>query len=561
MLGSFAVGKTSLVARFVKSVFDEKYHSTIGVKIDKKAVELPAIEEGGAPRPVTLILWDLEGEDDLVKVQMTYLRGAAGYLLVVDGTRPESLETAVLLRRRIEHERGVLPYVLMLNKFDLEGGLAAGQRDFAGAAGGGGGDLQHQCEKRDERGGGIFGAHEGGDGMNDHASLVACVLRSMGLLVALRCEEAETGFRWLGEPPPWAESFGCVPGGECDLVGAFAFMDMFVDDADAFWDEGRDGARGEASLHSAPWSEPDDAGVIHQLEAVALRLSSPAADVIAIAGAGADFSQTQSILQAARERRLAVDRELAVQRQVEQQLRLRVEQRTAELARTNEQLRTMGSEVALAEQRERHRLAVGLHDHVGQLLAAAKLQVGAQRIRDQRTGDAGADRAAALTEVLDVLGQAIDATRTLTFELSPPMLYELGLMATLASLVDQVSQRHPGVACTFRDAGETSMVGQDAEVVLFQVVRELISNALKHGQPSRLVVDARREGRELVLTVTDDGVGFDVAKLAEPVVGAGGFGLFTVRERLEQLGGRLEVESAVGSGTTARVVVLPTPDG
>ena len=112
MLGAFAVGKTSLVARFVKSVFSEKYHSTIGVKIDKKVVSL-----GGAK--VTLVLWDLEGEDDLVRVQMTYLRGAAGYLLVVDGTRPETLETAVLLRRRIEDEVGVLPFVLLLNKYDL----------------------------------------------------------------------------------------------------------------------------------------------------------------------------------------------------------------------------------------------------------------------------------------------------------------------------------------------------------------------------------------------------------------------------------------------------------
>ena len=112
MLGAFAVGKTSLVARFVKSVFSEKYHSTIGVKIDKKVLSV-----GGAP--ATLVLWDLEGEDDLVRVQMTYLRGAAGYLLVVDGTRPETLETAVLLRRRIETEVKVLPFVLLLNKCDL----------------------------------------------------------------------------------------------------------------------------------------------------------------------------------------------------------------------------------------------------------------------------------------------------------------------------------------------------------------------------------------------------------------------------------------------------------
>ncbi len=125
MLGAFAVGKTSLVARFVKSVFSEKYHSTIGVKIDKKQVV-------AADQDVTLVLWDLEGEDDLVRVQMTYLRGAAGYLLVVDGTRAETLETAVLLRRRIETEVGVLPFVLLLNKYDVTEGWALSNPDLLG---------------------------------------------------------------------------------------------------------------------------------------------------------------------------------------------------------------------------------------------------------------------------------------------------------------------------------------------------------------------------------------------------------------------------------------------
>lgn len=112
MLGAFATGKTSLVSRYVKSIFSEKYQSTIGVKIDKKTVEL-----GG--QSLSLILWDLAGEDDFVSVQMRYLRGSAGYLLVVDGTRPDTLETAVLLHRRVVHEVGELPFVLVLNKADL----------------------------------------------------------------------------------------------------------------------------------------------------------------------------------------------------------------------------------------------------------------------------------------------------------------------------------------------------------------------------------------------------------------------------------------------------------
>ena len=112
MLGAFATGKTSLVARFVKGIYSEAYQSTIGVKIDKKPVEIDGT-------PVSLILWDLAGEDDFVSVQMRYLRGAAGYLLVVDGTRLDTLETALLLHRRVIDEVGDLPFVLVINKEDL----------------------------------------------------------------------------------------------------------------------------------------------------------------------------------------------------------------------------------------------------------------------------------------------------------------------------------------------------------------------------------------------------------------------------------------------------------
>jgi small GTP-binding protein len=112
MLGGFSVGKTSLVKRFVESVFSETYLTTVGVKIDKKTVELP-------DRIVNLILWDLAGEDDIASLRMSYVRGAAGYVLVADGTRTSTLEVAVSLRRRVEADFGPLPFVLLLNKSDL----------------------------------------------------------------------------------------------------------------------------------------------------------------------------------------------------------------------------------------------------------------------------------------------------------------------------------------------------------------------------------------------------------------------------------------------------------
>ena len=112
MLGAFAVGKTSLVQRFVKGIFSDKYLTTVGVKIDKKTV---TIEE----QDVDLILWDIHGEDEFQKVRTSYLRGTSGYFLVVDGTRRDTLVTAFLLQKRAEEAIGKVPFVLVFNKSDL----------------------------------------------------------------------------------------------------------------------------------------------------------------------------------------------------------------------------------------------------------------------------------------------------------------------------------------------------------------------------------------------------------------------------------------------------------
>src|SRR5580698_9825629 len=112
MVGQFGVGKTSLVRRFVDSIFDEKYHTTIGVKVDKKVVKVNG-------QDVTLVLWDIHGEDVYQKMRMSYLRGMSGYLLVADGTRRQTLDDALALNERVVQEFGKLPSLLLLNKFDL----------------------------------------------------------------------------------------------------------------------------------------------------------------------------------------------------------------------------------------------------------------------------------------------------------------------------------------------------------------------------------------------------------------------------------------------------------
>lgn len=117
MIGGFSVGKTSLVKRYVESIFSETYLTTVGVKIDKKTVDL-------GERAVTLILWDVAGEDDVNALRMSYLRGSAGYVFVADGTRPSTLDVALSLRDRVEAEIGPAPFVLLLNKCDLQDGWA-----------------------------------------------------------------------------------------------------------------------------------------------------------------------------------------------------------------------------------------------------------------------------------------------------------------------------------------------------------------------------------------------------------------------------------------------------
>jgi small GTP-binding protein len=124
MLGSFSVGKTSLVKRFVASIFSETYLTTVGVKIDKKTVAL-------GDRTVSLILWDLAGEDDMSSLRLSYMRGSAGYVLVADGTRPATIDIARSLRQRVEADYGSLPFAMLINKSDLSEQWAVSESDLA----------------------------------------------------------------------------------------------------------------------------------------------------------------------------------------------------------------------------------------------------------------------------------------------------------------------------------------------------------------------------------------------------------------------------------------------
>ena len=113
MLGTFAVGKTSLVRRFVESIYSDKYHTTVGVKIDKKLVDLDETWK------MMMMLWDVEGAESAHELRKSYLRGASGYLLVADGTRKDTLYRAMEIQTRAQETIGLVPYIFLVNKADL----------------------------------------------------------------------------------------------------------------------------------------------------------------------------------------------------------------------------------------------------------------------------------------------------------------------------------------------------------------------------------------------------------------------------------------------------------
>ena len=154
----------------------------------------------------------------------------------------------------------------------------------------------------------------------------------------------------------------------------------------------------------------------------------------------------------------------------------------------------------------------------------------------------------------DSTGAAIADLRSLTFELSPPVLYELGLEPALQYLAEQMEREH-GVPVQYRDDGLEKPLRDDLRVTLYRSVRELLVNAVKHARASQLKVSVSRLGDRIRILVEDDGVGFDSGILEVRSPAGGGFGLFSIRERLSCVEGRMEIDSRAGSGARITLTV------
>jgi len=207
-----------------------------------------------------------------------------------------------------------------------------------------------------------------------------------------------------------------------------------------------------------------------------------------------------------------------------------------------DQLRRLASELTTAEQRERQHLSKTLHDGLQQHLATAKLRIGyfADKLRDKA-------RKQEAYEIEAILGESMQMSRSLSVELSPPVLHAAGLAEGLEWLARWMRDKHNfNVELTVDDEPE---LPQDVTILVFESVRELLFNAVKHAKVSWARVQLEQnENSEIRIVVSDEGVGFDPALLESTESAEGGLGLFSIRERIDSIGGRFEIESAPGRG-------------
>ncbi len=208
------------------------------------------------------------------------------------------------------------------------------------------------------------------------------------------------------------------------------------------------------------------------------------------------------------------------------------------------QLKSLASQLSLIEERERHRLATELHDQIGQSLVASKM-----KLDELQQSATSSELTKTLEEVCKSIGQVIVDTRSLTFDLSYPILYELGFEAAVAEwLREQIHEKH-GIETKFEDDRQPKPLSDDIRALLFRNVRELLINVVKHANAQNVKVSILKIDERICVSVQDDGVGFDPAEVASLAVENAGFGIFSIRERLEQLGGHLEIESEPDRGS------------
>ncbi|QTA79889.1 Two component system response regulator/histidine kinase [Desulfonema limicola] len=220
-----------------------------------------------------------------------------------------------------------------------------------------------------------------------------------------------------------------------------------------------------------------------------------------------------------------------------------------EIFKYQEKLKSLHSEMLFIEERERRLIAVELHENIGQNLALLKM-----KIRELARKKHLSEYDEISEDVLELTDQIIQETRYLTFETSPPILYELGLGVTIQWLIEKFESQYD-IEIEFINNDESDIMDEQSKFVIYRVIRELIVNIIKHSKAKKARVSIGRESSNMILVVEDYGIGFDTAKMKSSFNKNKSFGLFSINERLAYIGGEMDIQSAPGSNTKISLLV------
>jgi len=219
-----------------------------------------------------------------------------------------------------------------------------------------------------------------------------------------------------------------------------------------------------------------------------------------------------------------------------------------ELELYRDKLQHLAAEMAISEERARRQTAIDLHDGIGQNLAVARMKIGQLLV-------AGSTHKEEIGQLRNLIDEALRGTRYIISDLSPSILYELGLVPALQSLAERFEIAND-VQCNVVETGEAWQPDNDMRIALYRAVQEFLSNIARHAQAGEVTITVEWDNDRIDILVADDGIGFDVLEATTFREGKSGFGLFSVRESINLIGGTLAIDSSVGIGSK---VVLSAP--
>lgn len=212
-------------------------------------------------------------------------------------------------------------------------------------------------------------------------------------------------------------------------------------------------------------------------------------------------------------------------------------------------LKKLNIELTLAEEKERRRIAENLHDSLGQTLSLAYMKLSSVAVNSFSDAEKKV-----IEETSKLLDNAIWESRNLTYDLSPPILYELGLIPAFKWKLEQLEEKHP-IKTRLVGEKQSIYVKKEYEIFLYRIICELLTNVIKHANATMVEIGIKKDDKEYLITVLDDGVGFKKKGFIQKSLAKGGFGLLSINERLDSMKGRFEIESREEKGTIATVTI------